>query len=116
MGIFDLPSNGDRCRRLPALVSVHTNNVPAGSTDHAIVYPSSFGLANAAQDDCGSGKNAHTTNFVRADGGTPDNSIRHLFSYHDTTSSSQDMSRCTSCCWGCAGVYEVVQWHARPRN
>lgn len=112
------------CTRMPDRVNVSINGLAVGSTDRANIYGNgnSVGLANKRNDPCGqNGQNYINTwdvasqhTFRRIDGYHTDNSIRHLFSYSDT-SASYSASRCTYCCWGCGSWREVVMWGARPK-
>eukprot|EP00036_Acanthoecidae_sp_10tr_P018449 CAMPEP_0206305438 /NCGR_PEP_ID=MMETSP0106_2-20121207/10263_1 /ASSEMBLY_ACC=CAM_ASM_000206 /TAXON_ID=81532 /ORGANISM="Acanthoeca-like sp., Strain 10tr" /LENGTH=231 /DNA_ID=CAMNT_0053736285 /DNA_START=115 /DNA_END=808 /DNA_ORIENTATION=- len=72
-------------------VTVSINNQTMGRTNQAVFFSGqNVGLANRDNDQCGqSSRNYITTNqrtsFTRIDGGTTDNSIRHLISYSDTS-------------------------------
>ena len=73
------------------------------------------GLSSTQDTGCG-GAYVNIQNYNRADDGVADNSIRHLFTYVDTTSNPQDGSRCNLCCWGadrCQGKYETFAFLVR---
>lgn len=71
----------------------------------------SAGLSSKEDTVC-DGEHVIIENYYRADDYDPNNSIRHLFSYRDTATSSRDGSRCNLCCWDntglCKGKYETV--------
>lgn len=123
--LYAASGNGRRgCHQMPGAVELSINGLYMGSTTRAIFFPTgngryqSIGLANRDNDRCGqSSTNYLTTNgrtsWRRIDGGTTDNSIRHLFTYADQSTGTSS-SRCTYCCWGCGGWREIVMWAARP--
>ena len=112
---------GMKCVQFPSAsrIAMEINDVDVGSTNHAVGYGNSMGLANRDNDACSSSNNiiharekAGEHKFIRLDGSSQDNSIRHLVSYQDA-GNGISASRCSYCCWGCGGTMEIVMWGVR---
>lgn len=112
---------GWNCKSMPGRATVEVNGVIVGTTNIMVGHTNSIGFANRDNDPCsqpaanmiGCQASAGKHGFKRVDGSTCDNSIRHLVSYVDGAN-SKSASRCTYCCWGCGGWYELVMWGVRP--
>jgi len=108
------------CATMPGQVEIFVNGRSMGRTNQAKFQTTSIGFANRGYDTCGQGPaNYIDTNrrstWRKIDDQNTDNSIRHLVTYNDRSSSPTQANRCNYCCWGCPGWREVVVWAVRPR-